>query len=59
MLDVAALPISLTAVFAWLDHRCVRLPGTIGVMSITLLLSLSLVALGRPARRLADRPFPA
>jgi CPA1 family monovalent cation:H+ antiporter len=47
MLDVAALLITLTAVFAWLNHRFVRLPGTIGVMSIALVLSLGLVGLGQ------------
>jgi CPA1 family monovalent cation:H+ antiporter len=46
MLDVAALLVTLTAIFAWLNHRFVRLPGTIGVMSIALLLSLGLVGLG-------------
>ncbi len=47
MLDLAALLITLTALFAWLNHRFVRLPGTIGVMSIALLLSLGLLGLGQ------------
>jgi Na+:H+ antiporter len=47
MLDVAALLITLTALFSWLNHRYVRLPGTIGVLSVALVLSLGLVALGR------------
>ena len=47
MLDIAALLISLTALFAWLNHRFVRLPSAIGVMGIALVLSLGLVALGR------------
>jgi CPA1 family monovalent cation:H+ antiporter len=47
MLDVAALLITLTALFSWLNHRYVRLPGTIGVMAVALVLSLALVALGR------------
>jgi CPA1 family monovalent cation:H+ antiporter len=46
MLDVAALLVTLTALFAWANHRYVRLPGTIGVMGIALLLSLGLLALG-------------
>jgi len=46
MLDIAALLVTLTALFAWLNHKLVRLPGTIGVMAISLLLSLGLVALG-------------
>jgi CPA1 family monovalent cation:H+ antiporter len=47
MLDVAALLISATAAFSWLNHRFLRLPGTIGVMGIALLFSLALVGLGR------------
>jgi CPA1 family monovalent cation:H+ antiporter len=47
MLDVAALLVSLTALLSWLNHRFVRLPGTIGVMAIALLLSLGLIGLGR------------
>jgi CPA1 family monovalent cation:H+ antiporter len=47
MLDIAALLISLTALVAWLNHRFIRLPGAIGVMGISLVLSLGLVAMGR------------
>jgi len=47
MLDVAALLLSVTAVFAWLNHRFVRLPSAIGVMGIALVFSLALVTLGR------------
>ena len=45
MLDIAALLITLTAVFAYLNHRYVRLPTTIGVMVISLGLSVCLVGL--------------
>jgi CPA1 family monovalent cation:H+ antiporter len=47
MLDVAALLVTLTAIFAWLNHKLVRLPSALGVMAIALVLSLGLVALGR------------
>ena len=47
MLDIAALLVTLTALFAWLNHKLIRLPSTIGVMAIALVLSLGLVALGR------------
>jgi CPA1 family monovalent cation:H+ antiporter len=47
MLDIAAALVTLTAFLAWLNHRFVRLPSTIGVMGIALLLSLGLVGLGR------------
>jgi len=46
LLDLIALLITLTAVLAWLNQRFVRLPTTIGVMGIALLLSLGLVSLG-------------
>ncbi|MEO8057102.1 MAG: sodium:proton antiporter [Burkholderiales bacterium] len=45
MLDIAATCLTLTAVLAYLNHRFVRLPTTIGVMVIALLLSLLIVAL--------------
>lgn len=43
---VAAL-LSLTALFNYVNHRFIKLPTTIGVMLISLLISLGLVALGR------------
>lgn len=45
MLDIAATCIVLTALLAWLNHRFIGLPTTIGVMAASLLLSLLLVAL--------------
>ncbi|HEY4109400.1 sodium:proton antiporter [Puia sp.] len=36
----------LAALFAWLNHRFIRLPGTIGIMFISLLLSLALLVAG-------------
>lgn len=45
MLDIAALCLVATAVLAYLNHRFVRLPTTIGVMAIALGLSLLLVGL--------------
>jgi CPA1 family monovalent cation:H+ antiporter len=45
-LNLAALLISLAAVFAWLNHRFIRLPNTIGLMLIALVLSLALVVAG-------------
>jgi len=46
VLDVAALLVTLTAIFSYLNHRFVRLPTTIGVMLIALALSLGLLAIG-------------
>ncbi len=52
MLEIAAVFISLTALFAYLNYRFVGLPPTIGVMATALLFSLALHALtllGLPA----------
>lgn len=47
LFNVAALLISFSAVFAWLNQRTLRLPTTIGVMAIALVFSLGLLLLGR------------
>ncbi|MBA1273648.1 cation:proton antiporter [Stutzerimonas azotifigens] len=52
MLEIAAVFISLTALFAYLNYRFIGLPPTIGVMATALLFSLALHALtllGLPA----------
>jgi len=46
MLDIAALLITLTALFSYLNYRFIKLPPTIGVMTIALMLSLILIGLG-------------
>jgi CPA1 family monovalent cation:H+ antiporter len=45
MLDIAATCLAITALLAYVNHRFVRLPTTIGVMAIALLVSLAIVAL--------------
>jgi monovalent cation:H+ antiporter, CPA1 family len=45
MFDVVAICIVLTAMLAYLNHRCIGLPPTIGVMVIALLLSAALLGL--------------
>ncbi|MEP6678196.1 MAG: cation:proton antiporter, partial [Betaproteobacteria bacterium] len=45
MLDIAATCLVITALLAYLNHRFVRLPTTIGVMIISLGLSLGIIAL--------------
>ncbi len=47
MLDIAASLLVVTALMAWLNHRLLRLPATIGLMATSLVLSLALVALDR------------
>lgn len=45
MFDVVVSCLVLTALFAYVNHQYVRLPPTIGVMVIALLLSLALIGL--------------
>ncbi len=45
MFDIAAICLVVTALLAYLNHRFVRLPTTIGVMAIALTLSLCMIAL--------------
>jgi monovalent cation:H+ antiporter, CPA1 family len=44
--DTVAALLSLTALFAYLNHRFVRLPATVGVMALALAFSLSVTAIG-------------
>jgi len=46
LLDVIAVIISLTAVFSFVNHHTIKLPTTIGVMLISLLMSLLLLVIG-------------
>ncbi|MHC4321315.1 MAG: cation:proton antiporter [Planctomycetota bacterium] len=45
MLDLCALLLSLAAIFSYINFRFIKLPTTIGVMLIAMLLSVSLVIL--------------
>ncbi|SFM96427.1 cation:proton antiporter [Dokdonella immobilis] len=47
MFNIAVIFLVVTALLAYLNHRFVRLPTTIGVMAIALVLSLSLIGLDR------------
>jgi CPA1 family monovalent cation:H+ antiporter len=46
LLDLAAILITLSALFSYLNYRYLRLPTTIGVMLFALVLSLMLIAFG-------------
>jgi CPA1 family monovalent cation:H+ antiporter len=46
MLQIIALLVSLTALLSYANHRLLKLPTTIGVMLIALLISLALIAAG-------------
>jgi CPA1 family monovalent cation:H+ antiporter len=47
LFDIAAVVITLAALFSWANHRFMRLPTAIGIMAIALLASLALLLLGR------------
>ncbi len=46
LLDVIAVIISLTAIFSYVNHHTLRLPNTIGVMLIALMMSVILLLVG-------------
>ncbi len=46
LFDILALLLTLAAVFGYLNHRFVRLPATIGMMLISICMSLGMVLLG-------------
>ena len=46
LLTITSILITVAALFAYVNHRTLRLPTTIGIMAISLLFSLVLVALG-------------
>ena len=47
ILNTAALLITLAALFSYLNYRFVRLPNTIGIMIISLVMSLVMLLLGK------------
>jgi len=47
LFQVMAILVTLTAIFSFLNYRYFRLPNTIGVMSIALVLSLIVLILGK------------
>ncbi len=46
LFNILAILITLSAGFSYINHRFIRLPTTIGLMAISLLVSLGLIALG-------------
>ena len=52
--NIIAILVSLAAVFSWVNHRFIRLPVTIGVMLIALLMSLALILLSFAGFDLTD-----
>ena len=46
LFNILAILMTLSAGFSYINHRFIRLPTTIGLMAISLLVSLGLIALG-------------
>lgn len=46
ILNLAAILVTLAAVFSYINHRYIRLPNTIGIMLIALVMSLALIIMG-------------
>ena len=46
VLDICAVFLSITAVLAYINHRFIGLPTTIGVMVISMLVSIAAIFLG-------------
>ncbi|PQJ28918.1 cation:proton antiporter [Rubritalea profundi] len=46
LLDIAAILLTLASLFAYVNHRWIKLPSTIGIMLISLVISLALLGLG-------------
>jgi Kef-type K+ transport system membrane component KefB len=46
MLEIAAVLVTLTALFSYLNYRFLKLPSPVGVMTVSLLLSLLLLLIG-------------
>ena len=46
LFNILAILLTLSAGFSYINHRFIRLPTTIGLMAIALLVSLGLIALG-------------
>ena len=46
LFNILAILVSLSAIFSYINYRYIRLPNTIGLMLIALLVSLALIALG-------------
>ena len=53
--DLLAILITLAAILGWVNHRFLRLPSTIGLMVLSMVFSLALVALGKAG--IADLGF--
>ena len=46
-LDITAILLTLAALFAYVNHRYIKLPITIGIMLISLIVSLLMIGVGQ------------
>lgn len=47
IINTIAILISLAAIFSYINHRYLKIPTTIGLLAIALLMSLAIVLLGK------------
>ena len=53
--EIIAILITLAALFSYINHRFIKLPTTIGLLVISLLISLGIIALGKFGIPLEDK----
>lgn len=46
-LDITAILLTLAALFSYINHRWIKLPVTIGIMLISLVMSITMIAVGQ------------
>src|SRR5258707_14292175 len=51
---IAAVLVTLAALFSYINHRFLKLPATIGLMAMSLVLSLTLILVGEVDHSFAD-----
>ena len=51
---ILTIIVSIAAVFAFINHKFIKLPATIGIMALSLISSLILVVVGRYMPHLSD-----
>ncbi len=54
LLDIASILLSLAALFAYINHRWIKLPTAIGIMLISLVISLVFIGVGQFSPSLGD-----
>ena len=54
LLDISAILLTLAALFSYINHRWIKLPTTIGIMLISLIMSLIIIGIGQFSAGLTD-----